>query len=71
MRRWLILVVLTASGCCGVVGPLEPRLTTRVDDPCVTIGEQERRSRDRLALPEWNPAIVPGGISVLPGPSGR
>lgn len=71
MKRLMLLSVLLSAGCCGITGPFEHRPTTRVDDPCVSIAQQERTSRERLALPEWDPTVVPGGVSVLPGPYGR
>ena len=73
MRGVLFLVVVCVlAGCQGVQGPFERRPTTaRVDDPRLPIGEQERRGRDRLALPEWNPNLLPGTYGELPGPSGK
>jgi hypothetical protein len=42
-----------------VVGPFEHRDPQRVDDPLLSIGEQERRGRDRLALPEQSVTVAP------------
>ena len=56
MRRLVILLVLLA-GCQGVIGPREPRQPVRIDDPRVSIAEQERRGRDRLALPDATPLL--------------
>lgn len=71
MRRLSLAAVLLLAGCRSVVGPFENRKPERVDDPRYTIPEQERRGRDRLALPQWSENVAPGGVQVLPGPSGR
>lgn len=56
MRRILTKSVLLGSlllaGCQNIRGPLEPRSPVRVDDPCLSIDEQERLGRDRLAFPD-------------------
>jgi hypothetical protein len=52
MRRLLVVGLLFLAGCQGVQGPMAPRTPQRVDDPLLTIGEQERRSRARLSLPD-------------------
>jgi hypothetical protein len=39
-------------GCKSVVGPFGYRTPERVDDPRLPIAEQERRGRDRYALPD-------------------
>lgn len=59
MRRILILCVFLA-GCQGVSGPFQPRSPVRVDDPSLTISEQERLSRSRLALPDESVAPPSG-----------
>jgi hypothetical protein len=63
MQRLVVLTVLLFAGCQGVIGPREPRQPVRVDDPRVSIAEQERRGRDRLALPDAS--------SLLPQTSGE
>jgi hypothetical protein len=63
MRQLLLPAVLLLAGCQGVIGPREPRQPVRVDDPRVSIAEQERRGRDRLALPDAS--------SLLPQTSGE
>jgi hypothetical protein len=46
---------------------MAPRTPQRVDDPILTIGEQEQRSRARLALPDGtftggpNASLTPQG----------
>jgi len=53
MRRLLLVGALIAlSGCQNVVGPFRPKNPQRVDDPSVTINEQQRRERARYALPD-------------------
>lgn len=52
MRRILLLGILLLAGCQGVRGPLWPRSPERVDDPYLSIDEQERNGRERLALPD-------------------
>jgi hypothetical protein len=48
------------AGCQGTVGPIRrTALTDRVDNPCLTIPEQQQRVRDRLALPLDSPALGP------------
>jgi hypothetical protein len=73
MRRLLCLGVLLLAGC-HLVGPRERRgLTDRVDDPHLTLDEQERRARDRLALPDQSPNLGPRTYMEYPGsgPTGR
>ncbi len=72
MRRTLCLVVLFLVGCQGVVGPREHRFDpVQVDDPRLTIEEQKRLGRDRLALPEQSRTIAPRAYSDFLGPYGR
>ena len=71
MRRLLLLGVLCVAGCQNVLGPFAHRDPQRVDDPLLTIGEQERRGRDRLALPEESTRIAPSTDLDRPGIYGR
>jgi hypothetical protein len=58
MRRLLLLAVLALCGCQGVVGPFgRGPIPDRVDDPRLTIAEQERKGRDRLAYPDEAPTV--------------
>jgi hypothetical protein len=59
MRRLFLIGLLSLTGCQNVIGPFQRRETQRVDDPCLTISEQERRGRDRLALPDDSPRLAP------------
>jgi hypothetical protein len=62
MRSLIVTGLLVLAGCQGVVGPIQrsqaPCLP-RVDDPRLPIAEQERRGRDRYALPEDSPSVAP------------
>jgi hypothetical protein len=51
MHRFLSVVLLVLVGCQGLVGPLR-RPDDRIDDPRLSIEEQEKRGRERLALPQ-------------------
>jgi hypothetical protein len=65
MRKLILLGILLLAGCQNVVGPLGYRRPLRVDDPNLTIEEQQRRGRDRLALPDITDQKDPGS-EVLP-----
>ena len=69
MRRILLTAVLLLAGCQNVLGPFAPRKPERVDDPLLTISEQQRKGRDRLALPEESPNVAPPPFA-RPGQSG-
>jgi hypothetical protein len=61
MRRILLMgVLLLLIGCQGVTGPRERRAhPERVDDPRLSIPEQQERGRDRLAIPEPSKVAPP------------
>jgi hypothetical protein len=64
--------LLLLAGCQNVVGPREHRADpVKVDDPRLTISEQQRQGRDRLALPEMSPNVAPRTYSDFLGPNGR
>jgi hypothetical protein len=68
MRKlFLVGVLLALSGCKGVVGPLRPKSPERVDDPLLTIGEQERNGRARLGLPDQSGLSPTTGGTAIPG----
>jgi hypothetical protein len=71
LRRFIILAVFLTAGCRSVIGPFEHRDPQRVDDPRLTIGEQERRGRDRLAMPDQSPAVAPNTQVDYPSWTGR
>jgi hypothetical protein len=56
MRKVLLLGVLALSGCQGVIGPFG-RSPQKVDDPRLSIAEQMRNGRDRLAYPDEAPSV--------------
>jgi hypothetical protein len=59
MRRLFIVSILLFAGCQSITGPFEHRKPERVDDPLLSITEQQRRGRDRLALPEEAATVTP------------
>ena len=72
--RVLTVVLLGLAGCQGVRGPFQrpPEPTQyndprRIDNPRLPISEQERRGRDRLALPDPSPNIGPETYLEPPG----
>jgi hypothetical protein len=53
MHRIGLLGLLLLAGCQGLVGPRQRALQPeRIDDPRLTIPEQEARGRDRLGTPQ-------------------
>ncbi len=71
MHRVYLIGLLFLAGCQNVAGPFEHRKPERVDDPLLSIGEQQRRGRDRLALPDESVTVAPRSGLQLPGTSGR
>jgi hypothetical protein len=64
MSRLFLIGLLCLAGCRGVVGPFQQREPERVDDPRISIGDQQIRGRDRLALPDDANHLAPStGIS--------
>jgi hypothetical protein len=59
MHRIFLAGVLILAGCQNIVGPFARRPPQRVDDPLLSIYEQEVRGRDRLALPLESPNVAP------------
>jgi len=61
MRRFVpIGVLLLLAGCQNLEGPRARRADpVRVDNPHLTIDEQERLGRERLALPQESPTVGP------------
>jgi hypothetical protein len=70
MRRLCLLSVVLLAGCRSVIGPFAARPPERVDDPHLTIAEQQQRGRERLALPD-NSYLLPRTYTDLPGPHDR
>lgn len=60
MRHLLLLGLIVAIGCQGVVGPGRRTLMNdRIDDPCLSIDEQKVRARERIGLPDGAKAVGP------------
>ena len=59
MRRLAFLTLLILAGCRNVIGPFDARPPVRVDDPRLSIEEQEARGRQFLALPDESPLAGP------------
>ena len=70
MRRLYLAGVLLLAGCQHIVGPLQ-RTPQQVDDPLLTIGEQQRRGRERLALPVESGNVAPSSGAQFRGSTGR
>jgi hypothetical protein len=68
MRRIVLGGALLLAGCQSVVGPRERycRGVPPLDDPRLTIPEQERRARANLALPASNWAAGPQTYNEVP-----
>ena len=71
MHRIFLIALLCVAGCQNIRGPFAPRDPRPVDDPLLTIGEQQRRGRDRYAIPEPSPKLAPPTYIDQPGPTGR
>jgi hypothetical protein len=70
MHRLYLIGVLLLAGCQNVVGPFEHRKPERVDDPLLSISEQQRRGRAGLGLPD-DTGLAPNTGVVAPGPHGH
>jgi hypothetical protein len=64
MRKLLLLAVLALAGCQNVAGPFAARPPQRVDDPRLSIPEQQYRGRDRYALPDETSGAPPSGATI-------
>jgi len=74
MHRIALAGLLLLAGCCQPpVGPRErgPLPPGVADDPRLPIGEQERRGRSLLALPDQSPSAGPRTYFEQPGYYGR
>jgi hypothetical protein len=67
MVRLVLVGVLFLTGCHNINGPFQPRKPERVDDPLLSINDQARRGRDRLALPEEGATVAPSTGMQPPG----
>jgi hypothetical protein len=60
MHRLFFVGLVFLVGCQGTVGPFKrPPISDPIDDPRLTLEEQQQRARDRLALPDSSPASGP------------
>jgi hypothetical protein len=71
MRQVMLLGILLLAGCKSIIGPFQHRSPERVDDPRLPIYEQERRGRDRYAIMETDPNVLPKTYSEYYGPNHR
>ena len=66
MSRWLLLLLLLLTGCENIVGPWR-RKPARVDDPRLSIAEQEKLGRQHIGLPDEAPLAGPNSGIARPG----
>jgi hypothetical protein len=59
MRHLALFALLLLAGCRNVIGPFDPRPPVRVDDPRLSIEEQQALGRQFLALPDESPLAGP------------
>lgn len=75
MRHSFALVLgslLLVGGCQGIAGPrVHKQNPVQVDDPRLTIPEQERLARDRLAVPDTSATVAPRTYAEYPAHEGR
>jgi hypothetical protein len=71
MVRLLLLVCATVAGCKNFDGPCAAWRKPRHDQPGLSIEEQERRARDKFAIPEDDFRVGPNNMSSRPTPAGR
>jgi hypothetical protein len=72
MRRIVLVGLFLVAGCQGIQGPMARRCRPElVDDPKISITEQEQRGRDRLALPEPSMNVAPRTYAEFPEYRGR
>ena len=67
MRKLFLLALFLVAGCQSTASPFQARPPMRVDDPCYSIGEQQSRGRDRLALPDDFSGLAPKTGAAIPG----
>jgi hypothetical protein len=67
MRWYFLVVAILMAGCNNVMGPFEHRPVERVDDPRLSIAQQQREARSRLPLPIESPQILPSSGVEGPG----
>jgi hypothetical protein len=70
MRRIIAIGFLLLTGCESIMGPFQHRKPERVDDPLLSINEQQSRGRDRYALPDNSSTVAPRTGLEVPGQPG-
>ena len=68
--RPLLLLALLATGCKHIDGPFSAR-SKPAPVPGTSLDEQQKRGRDKYALPEDDRSIGPPVFVDRPGPTGR
>ena len=71
MQRLLLIGIVLLAGCQSIQGPFAGRTPERVDDPYFSIAEQQRRGRERLALPDDSRTAGPNSGLAPSDPTGR
>ncbi len=66
MRRVFLVAILAMAGCQNTIGPFAPRAPERVDNPRLSIAEQEFLGRDRYAIPQESPKVAPPSGLIYP-----
>ena len=66
MRHLVLIMLLVTAGCSNLRGPFAPRSPARIDDPSLSIAEQQVLGRDRLGLPD-NSSVLPPEAGARPG----
>ena len=65
-------ILLLVAGCQGIAGPwVHKQNPVQVDNPNLTIPEQQRLARDRLAVPETSSTVAPRTYAEYPAFEGR
>ena len=60
MRRFILCGLLVLAGCEGVIGPRQRACQPgKIDEPWLSLDEQNARMRDRVAVPLNSPTIGP------------
>jgi hypothetical protein len=70
MYRLMLAGLLLVAGCQNILGPFQPRDPKRVDNPNLSISEQESLGRNRYAFPQSSPNIAPPMLIDRPDPQG-
>jgi hypothetical protein len=70
MHRYFLLGLLLFTGCRSTSGPLGYQQSSRVDDPRLSIAEQQSRGRLRYSYIE-DDRLAPKAYVDRPDPVGR